>query len=152
MINQVEKTIEESIRELCQGENFAVLATQGNNQPYTSLIGFVATPDLKYVAFATPKQTRKYFLLEENKRVAFMVDNRASQPGSINYISAVTITGNARFLTEAEEKDHWGEMLIKKHPYLADFVKSSATALVVVEVFRYFYVRRFQEVAEWVPK
>ena len=152
MMDQVEKTIEASIRELCQGENFAVLATQGEGQPYTSLIGFVVTPDLKYVAFATPKQTRKYFLLEANKRVAFMVDNRASQPGSINYISAVTITGNARFLTEAEEEEHWGKMLIDKHPYLADFVKSSATALVVVEVFRYFYVRRFQEVAEWVPQ
>lgn len=152
MMDIVEKTIEESIRELCQGEDFAVLATQGESQPYTSLIGFVATPDLKYFAFATPKQTRKYFLLEANKRVAFMVDNRASQPGSINYISAVTITGRARFLTEKEEEDHWGNMLIAKHPYLEDFVKSSATALVVVEVFRYFYVRRFQEVAEWVPE
>ena len=152
MMDIVEKTIEESIRELCQGEDFAVLATQGESQPYTSLIGFVATPDLKYVAFATPKQTRKYFLLEANKRVAFMVDNRASQPGSINYISAVTITGRARFLTEKEEEDHWGNMLIAKHLYLEDFVKSSATALVVVEVFRYFYVRRFQEVAEWVPE
>lgn len=152
MMDQVEKTIEESISELCQGEDFAVLATQGESQPYTSLIGFVVTPDLKYVVFATPKQTRKYFLLEANKRVAFMVDNRASQPGSINYISAVTITGNARFLTEAEEEDQWGKMLIAKHPYLEDFVKSSSTALVVVEVYRYFYVRRFQEVAEWVPK
>ena len=152
MMDQIEKTIEESIRELCQGEDFAVLATQGNDQPYTSLIGFVTTPDLKYVAFATPKQTRKYFLLESNKRVAFMVDNRASQLGSINYISAVTITGKARFLTEVQEEEHWGGMLIEKHPYLTDFIKSSATAIVVVEVYRYFYVRRFQEVAEWVPK
>lgn len=152
MMNQSEMKLEDRIRELCQGENFAVLATQGQNQPYTSLIGFVSTPDLKYVAFATPKQTRKYFLLEENKRVAFMVDNRASQPGSINYISAVTITGNARFLTEAEEQEKWGKMLVAKHPYLSDFVKSSATALVVVEVVRYFYVRRFQEVAEWIPR
>jgi nitroimidazol reductase NimA-like FMN-containing flavoprotein (pyridoxamine 5'-phosphate oxidase superfamily) len=152
MMNRGEKTIEESIRDLCQEEDFAVLATQGNNQPYTSLVGFVTTADLKYVAFATPKQTRKYFLLESNKRVAFMVDNRDRQLGSINDISAVTITGNAKFLKEKEESEHWCKLLIDKHPYLDDFVKSSATALVVVEVDRCFYVRKFQEVTEWIPQ
>lgn len=146
------KTIEESIRDLCEEEDFAVLATQGQEQPYTSLVGFVSSSDLKYIAFATPKETRKYFLLEENEKVAFMVDDRSDQPGSIKEIRALTITGNARILTEAEEESKWGKILVGKHPYLDEFVKSSDTALVVVEVFDYFYVEKFQEVSQWSPK
>jgi len=146
-----EMTVEEGIRGLCEGESFAVLATQGQGQPYASLIGFATSPDLKHLVFATPKQTRKYTLLEEDNRVALLVDNRASQPGSINHLSALTITGKGKILSEEEERAHWGKLLTDKHPYLMDFVASDATAVVVVEVYRYFYVRRFQEVTEWNP-
>lgn len=151
-MKEIEKRTEESIRALCRGEDFAVLATEGKSQPYTSLIGFVTSEDLKYIAFATPKHTRKYFLLEENKRVAFMIDNRSKKPSSIDYISSLTATGMARVLTDAEEYDKWRKILTNKQPYLSDFAKSSDIAIVVVEVFRYFYVRRFQEVLEWIPK
>lgn len=151
-MKEIEKRTEESIRALCRGEDFAVLATEGKSQPYTSLVGFVNSPDLKYIAFATPKHTRKYFLLEENKRVAFMIDNRSKKPSSIDYISSLTATGKAKVLTDDKKDEKWGDMLIEKHPYLSDFIKSSDVAIVVVEVFRYFYVRRFQEVLEWIPK
>lgn len=155
---QVEKGIEDkgkptqqSIKELCESEPFAVLATQGNGQPYTSLVGFATSDDLKYVMFATPKQTRKYIQLEENSRVSLLVDNRAQQPDSINFISALTITGNGRILTEGEEIHKWSGLLTEKHPYLSSFVQSPSTAVILVAVDSYYYVRRFQEVFEWMP-
>ena len=40
----------------------SVLATDDKGQPYTSLISYAITPDLKRVIFATPKDTRKYCL------------------------------------------------------------------------------------------
>lgn len=150
-IEDKEEPIQESIKELCENQSFAVLATQGNGQPYTSLIGFATSEDLKYVIFATPKQTRKYSLLEGDNRVSLLVDNRAQQPDSINFISALTITGSGRVLTDGEEIEKWSGLLIEKHPYLSSFVKSSSTAVIIVEVYRYFYVRRFQEVFEWIP-
>lgn len=150
-MSEMEMTVEEGIRSLCEGESFAVLATQGEGQPYASLIGFATSPDLTHLVFATPKQTRKYALLEKDNRVALLVDNRASKTGSINHLSALTITGKGEILTKEEDKDKWGKLLTDKHPYLSDFVASSATAIVVVQVYRYFYVRRFQEVTEWIP-
>ncbi len=145
------QSIQESIKELCESQSFAVLATQGSGQPYTSLIGFFTSEDLKYLVFATPKETRKFSLLEGDNRVALMVDNRGLQPNSINHISALTITGNSRVLSDKEEIKKWSGMLTEKHPYLNSFVKASSTAIVLVEVYRYFYVRRFQEVFEWIP-
>jgi nitroimidazol reductase NimA-like FMN-containing flavoprotein (pyridoxamine 5'-phosphate oxidase superfamily) len=146
-----EKPLEETIRKFCEGESFAVLATQGNGQPYTSLIGFATSEYLTHLVFATPKQTRKYALLEKNNLVALLVDNRSSQSDSLDYLSALTITGKAEILSNPAEKNKWSALLAEKHPYLQDFLPSPDTAIVVVEVSKYIYVRRFQEVTEWIP-
>ncbi len=147
-----EKTLEKAIREMCEGESFAVLATQGSGQPYTSLIGFATSEDLTHLVFATPKQTRKYAYLEKNNQVALLIDNRSSQPDSVNDLSALTITGKGKILSTQEEKNHWGNLLANKLPYLRDFLDSLDTAIVVVEVNQYLHVRKFQEVSEWIPE
>jgi nitroimidazol reductase NimA-like FMN-containing flavoprotein (pyridoxamine 5'-phosphate oxidase superfamily) len=150
-MHNTEKPLEEAIRELCEGESFAVLATQGDRQPYASLIGFATSRNLTHLVFATPKQTRKYALLEKNNLVALLVDTRSSQPDSLDYLSALTITGKSEILSNPEEKNKWSALLAEKHPYLREFLASPDTAIVVVEVSKYVYVRRFQEVSEWIP-
>lgn len=150
-MQKTENNLEDEIRKLCDGESFAVLATQGSGQPYASLIGFATSEDLTHLVFATPKQTRKYALLEKNNQVALLIDNRSSQPDSINSLSALTITGTGKILSLQVEKTKWGGLLTAKHPYLRDFLASPETAIVVVEVDKYLYVQRFQEVSEWVP-
>lgn len=147
-----DESIEAEIRNLCEGQSFAVLATQGEGQPYASLIGFATSQDLKYLVFATPKETRKFSLLEKNNHVSFLLDNRSTQPDSINLVSALTVTGLVRVLSDKEEMEAWSKILVRKHPYLDSFVRSDTTAVVLAEVFRYFYVRRFQEVFEWMPE
>jgi nitroimidazol reductase NimA-like FMN-containing flavoprotein (pyridoxamine 5'-phosphate oxidase superfamily) len=145
------ESIEADIRNLCEDESFAVLATQGAGEPYTSLIGFAASRDLKYLVFATPRQTRKFTLLEENRNVSLLIDNRAQQLKSLNQISALTVTGKVILPSDSEEIEKWRELLTRKHPYLDGFIRSETTALVVVEVSRFYYVRRFQEVFQWTP-
>ena len=146
------ESIESDIRNLCEKESFAVLATQSAGQPYTSLIGFATSRDLKYLVFATPRQTRKFTLLQENPNVSLLIDNRAHQLKSLNQLSALTVTGQVTLPSDTEDIKKWRELLIQKHPYLDTFIRSETTALVVVEVLRYFYVRRFQEVFEWTPE
>lgn len=147
-----DESIETEIRNLCEEQSFAVLATQGEGQPYASLIGFATGQDLKYLVFATPKETRKFSLLEKNSHVSFLIDNRSTQPDSINLVSALTVTGRVQVLSDKEEMEAWSKILVGKHPYLDSFVRSDTTAVVLAEVFRYFYVRRFQEVFEWMPE
>ncbi len=139
------------IKKLLQVESFAVLSTQGQGQPYASLMSFAVTDDLKYFIFATPQETRKYSLLKNSDRVAILVDNRSHMPSSLNRISALTATGKAQLL-RSEDAEQWTDVLIRKHPYQETFIKAPSTAIVVVEVYRYFFVRRFQEVAEWSPR
>ncbi|OPL09729.1 MAG: hypothetical protein AVO34_13220 [Firmicutes bacterium ML8_F2] len=131
-----EEQIETEIKEISFKQPFAVLATQGEGQPYTSLISFAATP----------VQTRKYSQIIKNNRVSLLIDNRSQQPESINLIRAITVTGQARPLEKEEEVEQWSRLLLDKHNYLTKFVKSNTSSLILIRVVRYFYVRRFQEV------
>jgi heme iron utilization protein len=142
------KNVKDAIQELMNSELFAVLSTQNEGQPYASLISFAASADLKRIVFATTRETRKYTLLEKSPQVALLVDDRSQNPPLINHIQAVTITGRATILPD---KKTWGSLLLEKHPYLLEFIENPTTALIRVEVYRYFYVRRFQEVSQWIP-
>ncbi len=146
-----EKNVKNSIKELLSYESFAVLSTQGEGQPYSSLICFAFSDDLKKIVFATPTATRKFNLISKSDRVSILVDNRSTNPDSLNQISALTLTGKASILKAEDESEYWRDALINSHPYLEAFVKSPTTGIIVVDVCRYFYVKRFQEVIEWSP-
>ncbi len=143
--------LEEEIRALCSEQPFAVLATQGEGQPYTSLISFSVSENLGHLIFSTPARSRKYNLINKNRKVSILIDNRAQQPKSINLIRAVTITGAARILADSGEVEHWSKLLISRHSYLKKFIQSPSSSLILVEIEEYFYVRQFQEVYQWVP-
>nr|WP_296751482.1 pyridoxamine 5'-phosphate oxidase family protein [Thioalkalivibrio sp.] len=136
---------------LCQDQPFAVLATQGEGQPYVSLISFAITENLRQIVFSTPSETRKATLIAGNSKVSLMIDNRSQQPESINLICGLTITGNAKVLDDETEIKKWGQALTTKHHYLKKFVDSPTSNLILVETTRFFYVRRFQEVYQWTP-
>ena len=142
----------QSIKRLCEDQSFAVLSTKGKDQPYSSLIGFASTEKLDYIVFATPVQTRKFNLLSRNQKVSLLIDNRSTQPDSINRISALTAIGSVQVLEEKTDIEKWSKILIDKHSYLTKFINASSTAIVLVKVDKYFYVRRFQEVVEWSPQ
>lgn len=143
--------VEAEIRELCSAQPFAVLATHGDGQPYTNLISFAFSENFDHFVFATPAQTRKYDLISKNNKVSLLIDNRAQQPESINLIRAVTITGKAKIIEDPGQVGKWSNLLISRHSYLEKFVKSSTSALILVDNIRFFYVRRFQEVYQWTP-
>jgi nitroimidazol reductase NimA-like FMN-containing flavoprotein (pyridoxamine 5'-phosphate oxidase superfamily) len=139
------------ILDLVQGEPFAVLATQGDAQPYGSVIAIAFTPDLRHALFATPVTTRKYRLLEGSQRVAIVVDDRPRWPDDLMRVQAVTVTGRAVRIERDEDYDRWAGVLVRRHPYLETFVRAESCALFRVDVVRYIHVERFQEVREWTP-
>jgi nitroimidazol reductase NimA-like FMN-containing flavoprotein (pyridoxamine 5'-phosphate oxidase superfamily) len=139
------------IRKLLTGQPYAVLCTQGQSQPYGSLVAFAASEDLRTLVFSTPVATRKYRLLTECEHVALLIDSRSASPEDMMSIEAVTVTGHAHVIPAGTEFDRWAGLLTARHPHLAAFVKAESTALVRVDVVRYFHVCRFQEVRQWVP-
>lgn len=145
------RLLEDDIRKLLESQEFAVLATRGEDITVTSLITFASSFDLKNLVFATPRDTDKFNLISSDENISILVDDRSLQQDNINEISALTITGKARIILNENEIFEWGGLLLKKHPNLNSFLKTPTSAIILVEVIRYHYVKKFQEVWEWDP-
>jgi nitroimidazol reductase NimA-like FMN-containing flavoprotein (pyridoxamine 5'-phosphate oxidase superfamily) len=139
------------VRRLLTEQPYAVLCTQSQSQPYGSLVAFAASDDLKTLVFSTPVATRKYRLLTECEHVALLIDSRSASSANMMGIEAVTVTGHAQVVEAGGEFDRWAGLLTARHPHLSKFVNAESSALIRVEVVRYFHVCRFQEVRQWVP-
>ena len=136
-----------TLQELFSSQRLAVLATQGTEHPYGSLIAFAATHDLKHILFATTRATRKYANLSALSRVAMVVDNRSNQDSDFHKAVAVTVMGTAEEVKDTEREDFL-RLYLSKHPHLEEFVMSPTCALLKVSVDRYYLVSRFQNVME----
>ncbi len=143
--------LEVRIRRLLNTEPFAVLCTQGQGQPYGSVVAFAASSDLTELAFSTPVTTRIYRLLTEGDRIAVVVDNRPRHMEDMTQVEAVTLTGRARLLPQGPEREQWAAALVSRHAYLKTFIAAPTTALFCVDIVRGLYVTRFQEVHQWIP-
>lgn len=141
--------IPERLKALDRTEYFAVLATDDEGQPYTSLINFALTPDCKTVIFATPKATRKYKNMIKTKSVALLIDNRSKKAKNLMGTEAVTVIGNARPLRRGKAWEKIANVYTKKHSDLEEFVYSPSTALIVVDAVRCIHVSQFQTISVW---
>lgn len=143
--------LKDTISRLLDEQPFAVLATQGKGVTNASLISFAKTDDLKHIVFATPINSGKFDLIEGDENISILVDDRSKQQDSLNQISALTITGKARILRDENEIIKWAGLLTGKYPNLTSFATATTTAVILVEVVRFFYVSKFQEVQEFDP-
>ena len=147
-----QEALDARIRRLVGGQPFAVLCTQGQGQPYGSLVAYAMTDDLAHAVFATPKATRKFRLLSECDHVALVIDNRPDFPNQLMAVEAVTATGRAAMVEEGDEFDRWAQLLTGRHAYLREFVRSASCGLFRIRIVRLLHVSRFQEVRQWVPE
>ncbi|PTN11514.1 pyridoxamine 5'-phosphate oxidase family protein [Nitrosomonas aestuarii] len=150
--NETETSLSLRIKQLMDSQPFAVLCTQGEQQPYGSLVAYSMTDDLTAVVFATPVTTRKFKLLNQNDRVALLIDNRCQHHDNMMNVRAVTATGFAKQVESDKEFKFWSRLLTVRHSNLSNFVHSPTVALFSVDIARYFHVERFQEVQQWIPQ
>jgi nitroimidazol reductase NimA-like FMN-containing flavoprotein (pyridoxamine 5'-phosphate oxidase superfamily) len=139
--------LESLLRDLFGSQRLAVLATQREGQPFANLVAFAATDDLKHLAFATTRATRKYANLSADSQVAMLVDNRRNQVSDFENAAAVTAIGKAEE-AGGEYRVRLLEVYLSKHPHLKGFATSPTSALIKVNVEKYDVVRRFQHVVE----
>ena len=141
-MNSVE--LSATIGRLLSSQRLAVLASYGDDQPYTSLVAFAASADLKAIYFATSRATRKFANLTRCARVSMLIDNRSNRQRDFHKGIAVTALGSVGEV----EKSEAAELYLRKHPHLKDFMESPSTALLEISVERYYLVSRFQNVLE----
>jgi nitroimidazol reductase NimA-like FMN-containing flavoprotein (pyridoxamine 5'-phosphate oxidase superfamily) len=135
------------LHDLLATQNFGVLCTQGQGHPYGSVVCFATSDDLSRIWFSTTRSTRKFAFIQDDDRVAFVVDNASNRPADLFEAVAATGTGHARELTGAE-REAASERYLSKHPHLKEFAASPNCALVEVTVGTFHVVTRFQEVVE----
>jgi len=129
-------------------QKYAVLSTQAETGPYSSLVAFWCAGDQRHIVFPTMRATRKFTYLVSHPRVSLLVDERTDLHLAIDEITAVTATGVAREITDPVARSQAAEAFLAKHGGLADFVASPDCALVRVDVEALFVVTRFRELVE----
>lgn len=139
----------EALDRLNKRERHAVLATDSGGQPYTSLIAFALSDDLKGIIFATARNTSKYKNILKNRNVSLMIDSRTNSVKSYMYAEAVTVLGRAVPLKKGKRRYRLLRTFLKKHPVLAEFVKAPSTSMVFIEINRALHVSQFQTVSQW---
>ncbi|BHH85994.1 pyridoxamine 5'-phosphate oxidase family protein [Desulforhopalus sp. 52FAK] len=141
-------TVAEDIKKLLESQTFAVLATQGDGQPYTSLMAYAFTEDLRFLVVATAMSTRKYKNIAGESRVALLIDDRSNNGEDFQNATALTIMGEAREVS-LEEREYFSDLYLKRHSPLETFLASSLTVFFKIEVNTYLLVSKFEDVVEY---
>jgi nitroimidazol reductase NimA-like FMN-containing flavoprotein (pyridoxamine 5'-phosphate oxidase superfamily) len=130
----------ELVQEIFGTQYFAVLSSDENGQPYSNLVAFAVSEDLKSLIFVTGKNTFKYRNIIKNQRVSLLIDSRTNNPADIEKAIAITVIGDAHEETETERGFH--SLYLNKHPHLRQFIGKPDSALIVVKV-AIFIIARF---------
>jgi nitroimidazol reductase NimA-like FMN-containing flavoprotein (pyridoxamine 5'-phosphate oxidase superfamily) len=149
MVSKGNVSVLDRLRLLNKTQMHAVLATDSDGQPYTSLIAYALTPDTEKVVFATPRATRKFKNILKNRLVSLLIDTRSNTERDYMDAESVTILGKAYSLRRGKKWSELTEILKKKHPELIEFIDSPETAIVCVEINQCIHVTRFQSVSAW---
>ncbi|TKB12246.1 pyridoxamine 5'-phosphate oxidase family protein [Desulforhopalus sp. IMCC35007] len=148
MMSATEQEITKKIQGLLASQRLAVLSTQRDGQPYSSLMAFAFTTDLASIVVATGKSTRKHQNLLQESRVSLLVDNRTNSESDFHSAEALTVIGKAQMIEEAERLG-LEQIYLQRHPFLQEFLASPSTAFLKIAVSRYLLVSRFQDVMEY---
>jgi heme iron utilization protein len=135
---------------LFDSQRYAVLATEDRGQPFTSLMAFAVTEDLRQLVILSDRNTRKFANLAANRQVALLVDDRENKSTDTLESIAVTVLGSA-FEADANEGDALARLFLARHPGLADFAATPACVVVRVEVGAFLLVQQFEYTIEWRP-
>ena len=143
-----EKEIQGRINMLLGSQQLAVLSTQRDGQPYSSLMAFAYTSDLKNIVVATGKSTRKHQNLVQESRVSLLIDNRSNSEEDFQAAMALTVLGKAQLIGDAERQGYQ-ELYLSRHPSLEKFLTSPTTAFLKIMVYHYLLVSHFLDVIEY---
>jgi uncharacterized protein YhbP (UPF0306 family) len=144
---KTDPSLEDKLKGLFHLQKLGVLATQHKNHPYTSLVAFASSDDMRHIVFVTPKATRKFINIVSNSKVSFFIDNRSNRIVDFRKAIGVTALGSVRSIRK-NKHNKMMKLYLKKHPHLGSFLASKSCALLCIDVKCFYIVERFQNVTE----
>jgi uncharacterized pyridoxamine 5'-phosphate oxidase family protein len=130
----------ELLRQIVGAQRFAVLATLSNQQPYSNLVAFAMSDDLRHIVFATNRDTQKYRNILSNNKITLLIDNRSNSQSDFTRALAITALGVAGELT-GDESDKLVQSYLDKHPSLGEFLQRPDVVIINVLVTDYILAR-----------
>lgn len=141
--------IQNTIRGVLERNRYAVLATQLNGQPHASLMAFTPLDGLRYLAFATYRETLKYESIREDPRVAILIEDKEANARRPDRRLVLTAVGEAIKTPEEDRQAHILTHLVR-HPDLESFLSSPDCEFIRVAVQAYQVVGDIDDV-RWYP-
>jgi uncharacterized protein YhbP (UPF0306 family) len=135
------------LKKLFSSQKLGVLATQRKKNPYTSLVAFACSDDMRKIVFATPKTTRKFANILSNSSVSFFIDNRTNRAIDFRKAIGLTALGSVRQVRK-NKNSKLMKLYLSKHPQLDSFLASQSCAFLCIDVKSFYIVERFQKVTE----
>ncbi len=127
--------LEKLLKEIIGAQYFAVLSTLGEGLPYSNLVSFAISDDLRTLVFITSRSTRKFRNIQENNSISLLIDNRTNQPSDISQAVAITVIGTAHEVRY--KKNSFKDIFLSRHPQLKQFVDNPNNAIILVDVSEY---------------
>ena len=128
------------LRKIVANQRFGVLATLNNQQPYSNLVAFAASADLRHIVFATNSNTQKYRNILSNNKVALLIDNRSNIRSDFAKGLAITALGIASEI-KGDRNEKLVQLYLERHESLADFLMRQDTAVISVLVTDYILAK-----------
>ena len=145
--NQNANNLASRIAQLLSAQLVGVLATNQctaqADQPYTSLMAFAHTPDLRYLIIATLKETQKHANLLQNASLSLLIDNRCNSFTDYQQAVAISVIGRAEVIP-IDVNAAMQALFLAKHPQLHPFVANPDCALLRISVACFRVVSEFQ--------
>jgi heme iron utilization protein len=126
-----QNTKKEYITRILMTSKFAVLATEGDGQPHTSLIAITPLGSYRQLIFATYRNTIKYRNLIHNSKVAVLIEGASAKSKDLKRSIVLTIIGHSEEIS-IEENEAAFNAHLKRHPEMESFMRSSDCTLIMV--------------------
>ena len=140
--------IKEYINTVLNTSGFAVLATEGNGQPHTSLIAISPFGNLRQIIFATYRNTLKYRNLSHNNRVAVLIEGVYFNMKGLKENIVLTIIGQTEEINTAEYEVSY-QAHLKRHPDMESFMLSADCVLIRINAKSFQVVYGIDEI-RWI--
>ena len=125
------RTAREYIEDVLKLNKFAVLATEGNGQPHTSLIAITPFGSFRQLIFATYRNTLKYRNLAHNSKVAVLIESGDVNMKALHKSIVLTIIGHTEEINIVDNEAAF-QVHLKRHPEMESFMLSNDCALILV--------------------
>ena len=143
-----QNAIKKYIEGILKTSGFAVLATEGNGQPHASLIAITPLGSCKQLVFATYRNTLKYRNIDNNSKVAVLIESEGLNKEDLRERIVLTIIGYIEEISIAETEVAY-QAHLKRHPEMESFMLSSDCALIMVNAQSYQLVNGIDDI-RWI--